>query len=121
MELIEVLFILDGLLFRGPGFGQSHGSADGKANATRQALDALCRHFQLEGHYTITPPLPTQPLIQAATLPDALLQIYNPHTDSQALKKHPEWFEQLRGNYPLRREEGAYRISLNDVTGKNAE
>ena len=96
-------------------------SADGKANATRQALDALCRHFQLEGHYTITPPLPTQPLIQAATLPDALLQIYNPHTDSQALKKHPEWFEQLRGNYPLRREEGAYRISLNDVTGKNAE
>ena len=96
-------------------------SADGKANATRQALDALCRHFQLEGHYPIPPPPPTQPLIQAATLPDALLQIYNPHTDSQALKEHPELFEQLRGNYPLRREEGAYRISLNDVTEKNAE
>ena len=87
-------------------------SADGKANATRQALDALCRHFQLQGHYTITPPAPPQPEVEAATLPEALLQIYNPHTDSQALKNHPELFEQIRGNYPLRREEGAYHISI---------
>lgn len=88
-------------------------SADGKANATRQALDAFCRHFQLQGHYTITPPLPPQPTIKAATLPEALLQIYNPHTDSRTLKLHPELFEQLRGNYPLRREEKAYHIMLN--------
>ncbi len=87
-------------------------SADGKANATRQALDTLCRHFHLEGHYTITPPTPPQPEVKAATLPQALIQIYNPHTDSRALKEHPELFEQLRGNYPLRREEGAYHITL---------
>lgn len=87
-------------------------SADGKANATRQALDALCRHFRLSGDYIITPPAPPQPIIKAPTLPDALLQIYNPHTDSRALKEHPELFEQLRGNYPLRREEGAYSIIL---------
>ena len=63
--------------------------------------------------YTIEPPLPTPNHIQAPTLSDALLQIYNPHRDSQALKAHPERFEQLRGNYPLRREEGAYTITLN--------
>ena len=88
-------------------------SADGKANATRGALDALCRHFHLPQRYTIEPPLPTPNHIQAPTLSEALLQIYNPHRDSQALKAHPERFEQLRGNYPLRREEGAYTITLN--------
>lgn len=89
-------------------------SADGKANATRQALDALCHHFHLERHYTITPPAPMQSEVKATTLPQALLQIYNPHTDSRALKEHPELFEQLRGNYPLRREEGAYHITLQE-------
>lgn len=53
-ELIEVLFILDGLFFRGSGFGQSHGSADGKAkNRTdigtvllrKDALSLLFRIF----------------------------------------------------------------------------
>jgi erythronate-4-phosphate dehydrogenase len=43
---------------------------------------------------------------------EALLQIYNPHTDSQALKARPEFFEQLRGNYPIRHEEQAYEIKL---------
>lgn len=33
-----------------------------------------------------------------------LLQQYNPHTDCDHLRAHPEQFEQLRGDYPLRRE-----------------
>lgn len=88
-------------------------SADGKANATRQALDTFCHHFHLPQEYTILPPEPPCKEMQADTLSDALLQIYNPHTDSRALKEHPETFEQLRGDYPLRREKGAYLFHYN--------
>lgn len=85
-------------------------SADGKANATRMSLDALCAHFGIEAHYQITPPLPATIHISAPTRREALLKIYNPQQDSDALKLHPECFEQLRGDYPLRREKEAYDI-----------
>lgn len=84
-------------------------SADGKANATRMSLDALCRHFKLKGNYQINPPMP-------ADTPNAAdyLQLYNPMVDSLALKQHPEQFEQLRGNYPIRREPHAYGLQWID-------
>ena len=85
-------------------------SADGKANATRMALDAVCRFFHIDRQYTILPPPPPEPLIRAHSREEAWLQIYNPENDSLRLKAHPEQFESLRGNYPLRREEGAYQI-----------
>lgn len=85
-------------------------SADGKANATRMALDALCRHFGLSANYHIVPPPPLTPVIHASDPTDALLQMYDPRRDSEALRLHPECFEQLRGNYPLRREESAYTV-----------
>ena len=83
-------------------------SADGKANATRMALDALCTHFGVNAHYTIEPPSPDNNIITAPTKKDALLKIYNPEADSNALKRNPDLFEFLRGNYPLRRESLAY-------------
>jgi erythronate-4-phosphate dehydrogenase len=87
-------------------------SADGKANATRMSLDALCRFFNLTANYHIEPPRPEQPVIHAVTPADAILQMYNPHRDSHALKAHPEQFEYLRGHYPLRRESKAYRVVM---------
>ena len=87
-------------------------SADGKANATRMSLDALCRHFGIKANYTISPMQPENRLIQATTLEEALLKIYDPCQDSNRLKSHPEQFEQLRGDYPLRREKEAYIISV---------
>ena len=87
-------------------------SADGKANATRMSLDALCQHFGIDADYQILPPLPKTPHLTAPTLATALLNIYDPRQDSDALKLHPECFEQLRGDYPLRREEEAYDISI---------
>ena len=80
-------------------------SADGKANATRMSLDSLCRYFGIKTTYNITP-------IQAATTEEAWLKIYDPQQDSNRLKAHPEQFEQLRGDYPLRREKEAYHISI---------
>lgn len=76
-------------------------SADGKANATRMSLEALCRHFGLPhtSFDDITPP----PAPEGINPADPL-SLYDPRRDSQALKDNPEEFEHLRGNYPLRRE-----------------
>ena len=85
-------------------------SADGKANATRMTLDALCRFFHLRADYRIVPPPPAHPVIEARDLTDACLQMYDPRTDCNRLRQHPELFEKLRGDYPLRREQEAYTI-----------
>lgn len=75
-------------------------SADGKVNADNMVVEALCRHFAL--------PLP--PKIEPPMLPADFhytgnpLELYNAMDDSRKLKEHPERFEELRGNYPLRRE-----------------
>lgn len=86
-------------------------SADGKANATRMSLDALCRFFHIDAHYRIEPPAPPQPLIEAHDLTEASLAMYDPRRDDQALRLHPECFEKLRGDYPLRREQGAFQVN----------
>lgn len=75
-------------------------SADGKANADNMVIDALCRHFGLPHPGRVTPPkLP-------ADFPYTgnPLELYDPMTDSEALKTNPSKFEDLRNNYPLRRE-----------------
>ena len=89
-------------------------SADGKANATRMSLDAICNFFQIDGDYETKAPVPAFPIIQAKSHEDAILQIYNPIEDSKRLKAHPELFETLRGDYPLRREEKAYTIKYKE-------
>ena len=85
-------------------------SADGKANATRMSLDAICKFFQIKGDYEINAPAPVSPIIHAKNHEEAVLQMYNPTEDSNRLKNQPELFETLRGDYPLRREEKAYII-----------
>lgn len=65
-------------------------SADGKANATRMSLEALCKFFGVETDFEIVPPEGPND--------------YNPTRDSEWLKKTPGKFEWFRGNYPLRRE-----------------
>lgn len=75
-------------------------SADGKVNADNMVLAALCRFFRLPQPRTILPP----PLPEGFVYTGDPLQLYNPLDDSRRLKAAPELFEQLRGNYPLRRE-----------------
>ncbi|MDE5678476.1 4-phosphoerythronate dehydrogenase PdxB [Phocaeicola sp.] len=78
-------------------------SADGKSNATRMALEAICDFFHIQADFEIVPPdLPYA--VYASDPEEAFLQVYDPTRDSDALKQHPEAFEQLRGDYPLRRE-----------------
>lgn len=65
-------------------------SADGKANATRMSLEALCKYFGVEAEFGIVPPEGPQD--------------YDPTRDSDWLKAAPGKFEWFRGNYPVRRE-----------------
>ena len=76
-------------------------SADGKVNADNMVMDALCNFFGLPQPPRIVPP----PLPADFVYSGDPLQLYNPLDDSQKLKAHPEQFEWLRGNYPLRREQ----------------
>ena len=78
-------------------------SADGKANASRMSLEALCKFFHIDASFEIVPPA-----LPCMDIPDdedeAFLQRYNPTHDSEWLKNAPEKFEWFRGHYPLRRE-----------------
>lgn len=75
-------------------------SADGKVNADNMVVDALCHHFGLQHPGLIkAPSLPTDFLYTGDPL-----QLYNPLKDTEMLKECPVKFEQLRNNYPLRRE-----------------
>lgn len=80
-------------------------SADGKANATRMSLQAVCEFFGVPFALEVEPPqLPMELRPTAEDAAQRALQLYNPLDDTARLKSAPERFEWLRGNYPLRRE-----------------
>lgn len=81
-ELLEVAFLATPHI---AGY-----SADGKANATRMSLEALCKFFHIEAEFDILPPEGPND--------------YDPTRDSEWLKAAPGKFEWFRGNYPVRRE-----------------
>ncbi|MGL5980051.1 MAG: 4-phosphoerythronate dehydrogenase PdxB [Phocaeicola sp.] len=78
-------------------------SADGKANATRMALDAVANFAHLTPSWKIEPPALSEK-IYSENKDEILLELYNPMRDSNWLKESPEKFEEFRENYPLRRE-----------------
>lgn len=85
-------------------------SADGKARGTQMALNAVARHFGVSQRFEVLPPVLPQHFSYYPDAPDHLaarypiLRLYDPRRDMKALQENPALFEQLRGNYPLRRE-----------------
>ena len=87
-------------------------SADGKANASRTCLEAVCRHLGRPVPFAVEPPaLPSDYKGYCPEAPHGSLSekgqplyFYNPQRDSMLLKACPDAFERLRGEYPLRRE-----------------
>lgn len=85
-------------------------SADGKANGSRMSLQAVARFFGMDEHLFDTLQAPALPegyeyntaLSNGKWIPE--LANYDPSRDTLDLLAHPEHFEKLRGNYPLRRE-----------------
>jgi len=109
-------------------YGTSHiagYSRDGKANGTTVSVQAISRFFKLgidEWQPAGIEP-PVNPIIKLngskqkedSILADAILATYRIGSDDQALRDHPDLFEQLRGDYPVRREFGSYTIRANNV------
>lgn len=88
-------------------------SAEGKINATRMVLDAFCKFFGCVGAQPVLAlPAPSEPCLCASSFGDAVLKIYDPHSDSSVLKKEPSRFEDLRNNYNLRREMSAFDVKI---------
>ncbi len=84
-------------------------SADGKTNADNMVIDAICQQFGLENPGLIVPPALDYRVDSSTNrnvvLPSSdPLALYNPMDDSKKLKADASQFEQLRNNYPLRRE-----------------
>jgi len=109
-------------------FGTSHiagYSRDGKANGTKTSVQAISRFFKL-GINDWQPDdvaVPRHPVIdldgtqrtQQDILADAVLATYQVENDDKALRSSTHLFEQLRGDYPARREFDSYSIRANNV------
>lgn len=98
-------------------------SADGKANGTRMSVRTVAAvlGLPLADWRPADIPAPAQPLdfvVDASgksrqeVLSEAILHTYDILADDRALRAHPERFEQLRGDYPVRREPTAFTLRL---------
>jgi erythronate-4-phosphate dehydrogenase len=119
---------LDLELLKLADYGTSHiagYSRDGKANGTTVSVRATSRFFGL-GIDDWQPPgiePPVNPVIELdgnkknleVLLADAILSTYKIENDDRVLRNSPQLFEQLRGDYPVRREFGSYSIRAGNV------
>ena len=109
-------------------YGTSHiagYSRDGKANGTKRSVQAISKFFGL-GIDEWEPPgiePPGNPIIEldgnkkdgSSILAEAILSTYEIEKDDKALRDNTRLFEQLRGNYPVRREFDSYSIRAINV------
>jgi erythronate-4-phosphate dehydrogenase len=109
-------------------FGTSHiagYSRDGKANGTKSSVQAISRFFELgiNDWEADDVAAPAQPVIdldganraEQAILADAVLATYQIDNDDEALRSKTHLFEQLRGDYPARREFDSYSIRASNI------
>lgn len=109
-------------------YGTSHiagYSKDGKANGTKSSVRAISKFFGL-GIDDWTPPdiePPGKPVIEIdgnnrsefSILAEVIRSTYEIERDDQALRDNPHLFEQLRGDYPVRREFDSHSISATNI------
>jgi len=100
-------------------------SKDGKATGTCMSVHAISDYFGL-GLSNWQPSgveLPSKPVIELdgtgiseqELISKAILSTYDIRNDDTLLRNNPALFEQLRGDYPTRREFPAYTIEANNV------
>ena len=97
-------------------------SQDGKANGTSIAVQSLSWYFNFDLHdwYPEDIPLPATQSITIdcngkdleTIIGEVFLQSYSIEEDDKRLKQDPDKFEELRGNYPVRREFPAHTVKL---------
>ena len=119
---------LDPDLLKLADYGTSHiagYSKDGKAKGTKMSVRAISRFFGLgiDAWEPAGVEPPSNPVIELdgsrqkddLLLADAILSTYEIEKDDKALRDNPQLFEQLRGDYPVRREFGSYSVSAKNV------
>jgi erythronate-4-phosphate dehydrogenase len=100
-------------------------SKEGKANGTKMSVQAISRFFSL-GINNWEPEnveLPKKTTIEIdgtqrreySILAEAVLSTYDIEIDDEALRKNPQLFEKLRGDYPVRREFDSYTIVAKNI------
>ncbi len=106
-------------------------SRDGKANGTKMSVQAISRFFNLGidnwKPEKIEPPendiieIDGNQRREYSILAEAVLSTYDIENDHDDLRKKPENFEKLRGDYPVRREFGAYTIRIKNIEKETVE
>jgi erythronate-4-phosphate dehydrogenase len=101
-------------------------SKDGKANGTQMSVRAISRFFKLgiDAWEPTCVESPANPIIdldngepgEESILAAAILSTYRIRDDDRALRENPDLFEQLRGDYPVRREFDSYAIPAQAVS-----
>ena len=125
---------LDLDLLKWVDYGTSHiagYSKDGKAKGTKMSVRAISRFFGLgiddwEPSGVESPSNPTIELHPGKRkggliLAEAILSTYEIERDDRALRDNPQLFEQLRGDYPVRREFSSYCISATGLEDEMVE
>jgi len=106
-------------------------SKDGKANGTRASVRAISKFFGLgiDDWEPSGVAMPADPVIKLdgkdqhedLLLAKVILSTYDIKNDDQALRDNPGRFEQLRGDYPLRREFDSYSIQAENTGSSTLE
>ncbi len=100
-------------------------SKDGKANGTKMSVQAVSRFFKLgiDNWKPENVEAPENPIIEIdgdqrreySILAEAALTTYDIENDDDDLREAPHTFEQLRGDYPVRREFDSFTIRAKNV------
>jgi erythronate-4-phosphate dehydrogenase len=106
-------------------------SKDGKAKGTEMSVVALSQYFNLgiDNWKAMDIEPPNNPLIEIngnemteqEFISKAILATYDIRNDDFLFRKNPELFEQLRGDYPVRREFPAYEIVAENIDSTTYE
>jgi erythronate-4-phosphate dehydrogenase len=100
-------------------------SKDGKANGTKASVRAISKYFGLgidnwepsgvEGPANPVVAIDGSSGVEHSILAEAILSTYQIEDDDRALRENTGLFEQLRGDYPIRREFGSHGIKAKNI------
>ena len=104
-------------------------SADGKAMGTAMSVQALSRYFNLNLNSWMPVTIPSPPnknmeidcqgLTSQEVVNQVILATYNIMRDDNTLRNSISTFEKQRGDYPIRREFNAFKISIKNDGNSN--
>jgi erythronate-4-phosphate dehydrogenase len=104
-------------------------SKDGKATGTQMSVQAISQFFNLglDNWQASGIELPANPVFELngagmseqEIVSNAILHTYDIRNDDQDFRKNPAQFEQLRGDYPTRREFPAFTIVAKNISEEN--